>query len=194
MKDIFTRIIDTHYWQEVVCGSGSTIASTHTIRSALIPFLRKHNITSVLDAPCGDFSWMSLIDWPNDITYMGADIVENLILANRQKYPKKIFYTMDISTDPFPNVDLLFCRDCLFHFSQEDLFKTFRNIAKSKIKYVMLTNYPNGDNRDIQTGAFRELMLEQDPINLPKPLDLIMEHSLNRNISLWPVKVLGKFL
>jgi len=194
MKDIFTRIIDTHYWQEVVCGSGSTIASTQTIRSELIPFLRKHNITSVLDAPCGDYSWMSLIDWPNDITYMGADIVENLILANRQKYPKKIFYTMDISIDPFPNVDLLFCRDCLFHFSEEDLFKTFRNIAKSKIKYVMLTNYPNGDKRNIQTGEFRELMLEQDPINLPKPLDLIMEHSLNRNISLWPVKALEKFL
>jgi len=193
MKDIFTRIIDTHYWQEVVCGSGSTIASTQTIRSELVPFLRKHNITSVLDAPCGDYSWMSLIDWPDDISYMGADIVDSLIENNKQRHPNKIFEVLDISKDPLPTVDLLFCRDCLFHFSYADLIRTFKNIEQSHIKYVMLTSYPSGDNRDISTGDFRALMLEQDPICLPKPIDLIAEQSLNRNICLWPKTVLEKF-
>jgi hypothetical protein len=146
-----------------------------------------------LDAPCGDYSWMSLVDWPNNITYMGADIVDSLIDNNRKKYPKKVFKILDLSKDPLPTVDLLFCRDCLFHFSYRDLIKTFKNIYQSEIKYVMFTSYQFGDNRDIDTGDFRELMLERDPINLPEPIDLIAESPLNRNLCLWPRTVLEKF-
>ena len=66
MKDIFEDIIKNRRWREVLCGSGSTIHYTKTLRESLVGFLQKHNINSMFDAPCGDYSWMSLVEFPDN--------------------------------------------------------------------------------------------------------------------------------
>lgn len=197
MKEIFENIIRNRIWQDVTCGSGSTIEYTLPLRSALVPFIKKHNITSMIDAPCGDHSWMSLVEFPEDFKYIGGDIVNFMIDENRSKYPDKEFVYLDITQTALPDVDLLFCRDCLFHFSLEDIDRAFDNIATSNVKYIMLTSYYNGTTRDIQTGDFRNLDFSLSPFNFPEPIDSIEDwipgHD-RRRMCLWSTDVIRKYL
>jgi hypothetical protein len=174
MKEIFTDIVANRKWDSVVpCGSGSSLDYTKLLRESLPEFLIKHNIQSMLDAPCGDYSWMSLTSFPPGFEYIGGDIVEFMIERNQSTWPDRKFMVFDLTADPLPRVDLLFCRDCLFHLSEKDLVKVFDNIGSSSVKYVMTTSYilSEFDNRNISTGGFRPLRLEEPPFNLPDPMD-----------------------
>lgn len=197
MKEIFENIIKNRYWRDSTCGSGSTLEYTKKLREQLPEFLIKHKITSMLDAPCGDHSWMSLIKFPNHFKYTGGDIVNFMIEENRSKYPDKEFIQLDITQTSLPDVDLLFCRDCLFHFSLEDIAQAFDNIAKSSVKYIMLTSYYNGTTADIKTGEFRNLDFSLAPFNFPDPIDSIEDwipgHN-QRRMCLWSIDVIRKYL
>jgi hypothetical protein len=91
-----------------------------------------------------------------------------LIEKNRQQHPTVDFRVFDISQDAFPEVDLLFCRDCLIHFSHADIRRVFENIARSNIKYVLMSSYPKLNNTDIQTGGFRGINFNKDPYDASK--------------------------
>lgn len=191
MKDVFTSIIANRSWDPgVPCGSGSSLQYTALLRNTLPDFLNKHNIESVLDAPCGDHSWMSLVDWPQHVQYIGGDIVDFLIEQNKSTWPDQNFTVFDLTQDRLPEVDLLFCRDCLFHLSEDDLVKVFDNIRSSRVKYIMTTSYlrEHSDNRNIHTGAFRPIDLEAAPFNLPTPIDMLddgVPGSVVRRLCLW---------
>lgn len=201
MKTIFENIIKNRYWQDSICGTGSTLKFTVPLRENLPGFLKKHNFTSMLDAPCGDYSWMSAVDLPADFKYVGADIVESLVLANKKNYPTVEFDCIDITQDPLPEVDVLFCRDCLIHLSFQDIQKTFENVINSNIKYVMLTNYHDADTKDISTGNFRKTCFTAAPINLGPPIDSIFDWipgtangDQKRDMSLWHTQSIKQYL
>lgn len=203
MKQIFEEIIKTHYWNDHVCGSGSTMQYTAVIRQNLKGFLEKHGISSMFDAPCGDYSWMSQTDLPENFKYIGGDIVQDLITNNQTLYPNTEFCLVDISQDALPDVDLLFCRDCLIHFSFRDKIKTFKNIINSNIKYVMLTNYFTecSNNNDISTGSFHSVDFTQAPFNFEAPIDSILDWvpgttvgDAKKSMSLWHRSTIEKFL
>jgi len=194
VKDIFERIIREHRWSEVPCGSGSTLAYTQYLREHLPAFLDRHDIKSMLDAPCGDHSWMELVDFADDFSYIGADIVEFMIDQNRKKYPHRQFQVLDLCQDLLPTADLLFCRDCLFHLSYKDIKRAFANIARSPIKWVMTTTYlpEHANNKDIFTGDFRPIDLMNAPFNLPAPVDAIVDGLPGfqiRKLALWSREV-----
>lgn len=193
MKEIFTEIIQTRRWQEVPCGSGSTLRYTQLLRETLPDFLIRHNINSMLDAPCGDFSWMSLVEFPEHFVYQGGDIVEFMIKDNQYRYPKVDFKVFDLTQDRFPDVDMLFCRDCLFHLCEDDIKKVFDNLMSSSVKYIMTTSYlpSHCANHNIQTGDFRPIDLEQAPFNLPSPVDALddgVPGEVIRRLCLWNVQ------
>lgn len=205
MKDIFTTIVEKRLWLDVPCGTGSTMTYTQPLRSNLKQFLELHKIQSILDAPCGDHSWMSQTPLPDNIRYIGGDIVESMIAENKAtyNYPNVEFICLDISNDPLPDVDLLFCRDCLIHFSHSDIIRTFKNIIRSNIKYVLITNYDDGyaNNQDIQTGGFRPISFTQDPYNFDQPVDKIVDWApgtnngnVTRHMNLWHRSAFEKFL
>src|SRR5688500_1614611 len=77
----FSEIYRDNLWgdPESVSGRGSTLARTVNIRKALPELLRSINARSLLDAPCGDFNWMRLVDL-GEIRYTGVDVVSELIL------------------------------------------------------------------------------------------------------------------
>jgi hypothetical protein len=190
MKDVFTNIIKNHEWRDVPCGSGSTLEYTLLLRSTLPKFLNKHGINSMIDAPCGDYSWMNLVEFPDNFQYIGGDIVEFMIESNQLTWPKKDFRVFDLTQDKLPNVDLLFCRDCLFHLSENDILKVFDNMLSSSVKYLMTTSYlpANYDNCNIKTGGFRPINLEKAPFNLPTPIDSLDDGPANdliRRMCLW---------
>ena len=191
MRDIFTDIIRYRKWDHnVPCGSGSSMAYTKQLRETLPAFLIKHRIQSMADMPCGDFSWMSQVEFPENFYYIGGDIVNFLIRKNQRKWPEKDFKVFDLTRDTLPDVDLLFCRDCLFHLSESDIAKVFDNVLSSNVKYIMTTSFLPGhfDNQDIKTGEFRPVSLEATPFNLPNPIDSLDDGpvgEVTRRMCLW---------
>lgn len=129
----------------------------------------------MLDAPCGDFNWLSQV--PLNVDYFGYDIVEPVINANIARYSSSRvkFMRADITSDPLPRVDLVLCRDCLVHFSFEDIFLTLRNVLKSGARYLLTTTFPGRVNRDIATGDWRPLDFERKPFRFPKAVKIINE-------------------
>jgi len=191
MKDIFKKLISGSMWTApgTVCGRGSTMATTENLRNNLPAFLKKYNIQSMFDAPCGDYTWMSKIEFPKDFKYIGGDIVDSLIEKNKTDYPGVNFQSFDLVNDPIPDVDLLFCRYCLIHFSNDDIKKTIDNISKSNVKYVLTTNYTVKSNSSIPTGGYRPLNLMAPPFNLSNPIDFIDDSSPcdAAHMSLWSI-------
>jgi len=159
-----------------VSGCGSQMDdSTKNIRENLYIFLKKHNIKSIADIPCGDFWWMRHVDL-FDIDYMGGDIITPQIAKLKSLFPEKDFQRIDLRLDKLPNVDLLFSRDCLFHLSNTDKRMVFENFINSDIKYLLMSNHPNSNNNlNIQTGDFTHINWQLDPWNFEKPIDILYD-------------------
>lgn len=175
MKHIFEDIIKNRRWSQTLCGSGSTFEYTQNLRSRLVPTLKKLDINSMLDAPCGDYSWMSTVEFPKNFKYIGGDIVNFMIEDNKRKFPKTDFLSIDITQDELPEVDLLFCRDCLLHLSNNNIKSFFNNLKNQKIKFLAMSNwYDKHDNyKDINVGENRYINFLEEPYNFPQPIEHI---------------------
>ena len=179
---IFKNIYVKDKWQnkrkikESVSGPGSFLKNTINIRKALPILLERFNIKTMLDVPCGDLNWISKILPFKNTTYIGADIVEDLIKKNKIKYPKYNFYTLDLVSDELPKVDLIMCRDILVHLSFENITLALENIRKSGIKYLLTTSFSVKENKDIRNGQWRAINLEIFPFKLGKSIYKIIEN------------------
>lgn len=178
-KNIFTEIYSTNFWgdQESKSGTGSNSEQTKVLVEELPRIFNEYNVTSVLDIPCGDFKWMQKIDL-SEINYLGADIVDELISKNNDRYSGSNinFKVIDLINDELPEVDLIICRDCLVHLSDEHIKKSLANIKKSGSKFLMTTSYKDKrSNYNITTGDWRALNLEKKPFDFDKPSDIIEE-------------------
>ncbi len=178
-EEIFTAISETNMWleKETVSGIGSTINQTSKIIEKLPKIFNDYGIKTIFDLPCGDFNWFSQINL-DKYTYLGGDIVDRLINENREKYQRKNigFITFNLLKEIIPEFDLIFCRDCLVHFSIEDIQKSIKKIKGSKSKYLMTTTFPEEEkNIDIPTGGWRPINLELFPFNFGEPKYLLNE-------------------
>lgn len=199
MKEIFEDIIRNNRWKKHPCGPGSTFNYTENLRLNLGKFLENYKIESMIDAPCGDYSWMNSTKLPSIKKYIGGDIVEFLVKANQEKYPNIEFIELDLTCESLPEVDLLFCRDCLLHLSFNDIDKVFTNISQSNVKYVLLSNWFAGaeNYRDIQTGAARYINFLEAPYNFKDPLDSIRDFVPgfpHREMMLWPKETVDNYI
>jgi SAM-dependent methyltransferase len=194
---IFTEYYRTNSWQgdESVSGTGSSLGATTVIRAALPEIIQQFGITSMLDIPCGDFNWMKETPLPL-AHYIGSDIVKELISENNKRYAdeRRTFMTLDLTADLLPQADMIFCRDCLFHFSFDDISRAIANVRRSGAKFFLTTTNPHLErNQDAVTGEFRPLNLQIRPFLFPKPLILIdedptdKEHIVDKHMALWPV-------
>ena len=202
-EKIFTTYYRQNKWRgrESVSGIGSDPEHTSVIVERLPGLLDELDVASILDIPCGDFAWMQRVPL-NGIDYLGADIVEPLIEANRRRYQSANvrFEQLDLTVAPLPRVDLIICRDCLVHLSFADIFAALRNIAASGSEYLLTTTFTRTvGNADINTGGWRPLNLELAPFEFPPPRVMIHEefdHPLYRDksIGLWKVNDLAQAL
>lgn len=189
MQEIFQTIHDGNLWggTESVSGPGSSLDSVGEILKQLPELLKKYKIKSIIDAPCGDFHWMQKLDL-DSLSYIGVDIVPQIIAENNRKYsaPKKKFLCLDIASDTLPKVDLIFCRDCLVHFSYQDIWRTLANFKQSGSLYLLTTTFADHENKEIMTGDWRHLNLEAEPFMFPQPLERIIENPpWDKALGLW---------
>ena len=184
-EQVFTNIFRENTWggKESVSGVGSDLFQTRIILKEIPTLLREFAIHSMLDIPCGDFHWLKELNL-NEIIYSGAEIVAETVKLNNEKYSRTglTFQKLDLITDILPKVDLIFCRDCLVHFSNFDILKSLNNICNSESKYLLTTTFVGRKtNKDIATGQWRPLNLGIAPIFLPKPLKIINEGCTESN-------------
>lgn len=189
-KQRFTKIYKNNIWgnNESASGPGSSIIATSLVQSQLPLILRNYNVKSILDIPCGDFNWMSHVDLSIE-KYIGADIVEQIIIENSKKFSSDIidFVCLDIIVDDLPIVDIVLVRDCFVHFSDEDIFKALKNIYTSGSKYIITTNhFSTKKNKNILTGDWRPVNLRIEPFCFPKPSHILYEDQYNdKSLCLW---------
>ena len=86
---------------ESVSGAGSSLQATERLRAVLPHVLREFEVRTLLDAPCGDWNWMSHVDLPVE-RYIGGDIVRALVDENRLRHgsPERDFRVIDLCVDP----------------------------------------------------------------------------------------------
>lgn len=183
-EDIFSGIHRQNAWGDRTSrsGVGSNLVQTEHVRKLLPLLLNSYGCTSLLDAPCGDFLWLSEVDLPID--YTGCDVVEELVRANQQRFGRegRHFIQADLLKDPLPQADTVLCRDCLVHFSFEDALRALANIKASGSKYLLTTTFTGrAANYEIPTGLWRPLNLELAPFNFPKPIELMNERCTELN-------------
>ena len=77
---------------------------------------------------------MKEVNFPADFVYAGGDIAGSLIEENIKRYAsdKRRFLRFDVVKDEFPESDVWFCRDCLFHLPEAYVFEALRNFCDSK--------------------------------------------------------------
>lgn len=196
-KQVFTNVFRKNWWNngESRSGWGAEMKRTASIRSALSDFAQRHSLRSLLDAPCGDFHWMQHVTWPPGFRYAGAEIVRDLIIENRRKYPGVEFLELDILSDPLPAFDAWLARDVMIHFPDAAVHAAIDQFRKSGIRYLLATTYPNTRrNTDIKFGQVRHLNLCVPPFNLPPPAEILREDDdplTGRVIGVWQRSDLG---
>ena len=198
-KQIFTSYWINKHWGNgaSVSGSGSNLKQTDAIRKQIPQLLKQYKCKSFMDAPCGDFFWMQHVDLPVQ-DYIGIDVVEPLIQINQDKFGnhRLSFAALDITQDPLPLVDCILCRDCLTHFSKEDIFKTIANFKRSGSKYLLTTSFVDRkSNQAIETGEWQPLNLLEEPFFFPKPIAILNEQCSedqsrwrDKSLLLWKLK------
>jgi hypothetical protein len=205
LNEIFSQINREKFWQyevrhDSVSGPGSTADQTREIVSGLPWIMDDYHINSILDIPCGDFSWMKLIDWKGR-KYIGADILDSLIRSNSAGSGQNniSFQVLDLTTDVLPAVELIFCRDCLVHLSFSDIFRSLTTIKQSNSRFFMTTTFPDEEvNEDIPSGGWRPLNLNAPPFNFPEPLYLLNENCTeadglfaDKSLGLWKITAIS---
>ena len=170
--NVFDRIYSTNWWKnpETRSGKGSTLEFTKPLRVALPPLLRRLKVHVMLDAGCGDFNWMKEVKLGR-IEYHGWDVVDNMIQENRRRYfsPRRIFATRNVCEkgitlmDEWPNgLDLIFCRCCLYHLSNDCIAQALENFKLSGANWLLATTHPNVETwKDIPNGKWRRVNLEK---------------------------------
>lgn len=177
-KELFTHFYNVNGWggKESRSGEGSNFEQTRVIRETIPVLFKRFHITSFLDAPCGDLFWMKEMDLGNT-QYIGADIVSPLIEKNKWEYPDKFFIEADIVTSELPQVDLIFCRDCLVHLKLDQIKKAIENFKNSGSTYLLTTTFTgvNMNQERPEPGFWRPLNLLLPPFSFPSPLEIINE-------------------
>jgi SAM-dependent methyltransferase len=195
----FALIYRTNLWgaETSHSGLGSELDATASLRSDLAQLLRRLNVTSMLDLPCGDFTWMAQMDF-SGVAYLGADIVPDIVAANIARYAdtgRREFRRLDLVSDPLPATDLVLCRDCLVHLSFANIHRAIANLKNTRAQWLLTTNFPDASaNRDIVDGDWRVLNLERAPFSFPAPVAVINEGCTeaggdyaDKSLALWRV-------
>lgn len=191
---IFNLAYSKNLWGSAESGSGtgSEVGATTSIRAYLPQVLSRLGVRTMLDAPCGDWNWMRLVDL-GGIDYIGADLVPDVIRKNHDRYPGVRFIVADLTRTDLPRSDLILCRDCWLHLSFRDISAVLENFRRSGATWLLVNNSPNHlANVNQMTGLeWRHLNLELPPFNFPPPLESHEDQHLSR-LTLWHISDLPK--
>ncbi|NGX45427.1 MAG: hypothetical protein K940chlam2_00581 [Chlamydiae bacterium] len=175
MAHIFTKFYQEGIWArngegKGSSGEGSTVENTITYRTFLQNFLKEHEIKTVVDGGCGDWEFSQELDWEG-ISYIGYDVVKEVIESNEKKFAKPHiqFINQSFLTEELPPADLFICKDVFQHLSTDAILAFLPNLKK--FKFCLICNdidYNVELDRcgDTEVGGYRPIDLTKAPFNL----------------------------
>lgn len=193
-SELFAEIFRQNYWGsgQSRSGVGSEDAFTRRYRTGLAELVRKHHLSRLFDAPCGDLNWMFHLIQDSGIQYSGGDISVPVVEDVNLRHPAINVQVFDVTSDQFPDADVWHCRDCFFHLPFAAIERALANFSESTIPYVLMTSHRARllhKNLDIGFGGFRFLDLERPPVSLPSPIARIPDYrwgsDFPRYVCLW---------
>ena len=174
--------------RDSMSGGGSKLGTqTSAALLLLARLIKRENITTMFDIPCGDTNWVHEA-WETDSLelYVGGDVSSLVTDLNRERFAhhaNKQFITLDLGACPIPKLrlkassrskpfDLIHCRDALQHMSLEQGSVAAKNILSSGAKFAVSTTYDMPSNAGVVPvdGAFFRNDLSKPPYNFPKPI------------------------
>jgi 2-polyprenyl-3-methyl-5-hydroxy-6-metoxy-1,4-benzoquinol methylase len=195
LRERFQRIHDTNLWGAAAStsGLGSETEATSALRIELPRLLQRLEVTSLLDAPCGDGGWINTSE--HGVKLTGIDIVPDLIARlNARAARGEIsgdYHAADITRDLLLRCDAILCRDCLVHLSFANIFRTIENFHRSGAAWLITTTFPEWQNNaDCEDGDWRALNLERAPFSWGAPFELLHENCMEAEGG-WRDKSLG---
>jgi len=182
MRRELQQVFETKTWADddkgkPRSGSGSTLRRTRRLRRALPGLLRDYGVKTFLDAPCGDWTWMSAVDLTG-VKYIGGDISKELVDDVKAEFggTGRRFVHLDLASDKLPKCDMIMVRECLIHLVDPVRWAVIENIHKAKIPYLLLTVDLIDTNIPLeQNGQHRNFNPMLAPFNFPAPVHHIPE-------------------
>jgi hypothetical protein len=188
---IFDKIYKNNAWGEG-SGPGSYASNTVQYRELLQKIFDDDRYQSFVDIGCGDFQIMKLMKLSAKKSYIGIDVVADVIEKNKKVYgiqnPNYQFHHIqDLRTlkrgHELLKGDMLIVKDILIHFSIANINYFIENVL-SNFKYALITNDYSGDgllNSEIPVGSFRPVDLTQPPFSL-KNMELVLQYNNDHKI------------
>ena len=177
----FQRIHDTNLWgaPESASGLGSELDATAVLRTELPRLFEHLNVTSALDAPCGDAGWINRADL--GVRYVGVDIVPALVERLQARAAageiRGEYHLADITRDPLPRCGAILCRDALVHLSFANIACAMANFRRSGAAWLIATTFAEWQtNADCEDGDWRALNFERAPFDWGPPVELLNEN------------------
>ena len=168
---------------------GDPNKNTTILRGRLPGILKELEIKTFVDIGCGDFLWLSKLDW-SDIKYTGLEIVQGLVDRNRKLFPDFHFEKCNVINEVPPSADMIFMRSVLIHTSYPEAFSIFKNIKLSESKYLMVsTAVKKMVNYQPVCLMLQHQNLMRPPFDLPKPIIIIKEaeHTVDNYMGVWRI-------
>lgn len=189
LQKIFSVIYSPLLTENDVDGASSELG-TRALRDKIVELFNRHKIKSIFDAGCNDCNWMQIIS--QYVEYKGGDISLAMVADVWRWYPELDVIVHDVTTDPIPDVDLLFVRDVAIHLNNDDKLKLWQNWFSSHVPWILIT-HNRGEvtqNEDTQyiinKLPFAVADWEIAPWNFPAPLDAVDEYGPGgRCMALW---------
>ncbi len=184
---VFTGIYEANLWggRESRSGRGSDPDRTAAVQREVVRLIQELKVTTLLDAPCGDFAWMqSIVDViPH---YVGVDVVSDLLVENQRRFgsDRVEFRYADITADSLPPADLILCRDCLIHLPTRLIRRALANFIRSGATHLVVTTDAGVPYHDIPIGSWRPIDFTAPPFGFPPPDQVIVEHG-SRQLGVW---------
>ena len=121
-------------------GRGSLLKNNYKLIDWLTEFIKKEDISTILDLGCGDMQWMPEVITNTSISYTGVDSVSSLISNHKTKYPNSEFVCGDIISYNIEKqkYDLIFVKDVFQHLNKNRIKEIIDNIVESDTVHSMI--------------------------------------------------------
>jgi len=176
LKAAFDHIAEQNSWgsQETVSGDGSALTMTARVRECLGKWIKKYEIKTFVDAPCGDANWQAHIPGMDQVKYNGYDIADKPLKIAREKnsdHASMSFAQMDLTSEIPPKADIIMVRDVIQHLPLAKGRQMLLNAKRSGARYLAVSTFSDGGNIDIWAGSFYKDDVHATPFNLPSRLE-----------------------
>lgn len=187
---LYAAVGGSQFGDAAVSGPGSTKKGNVPLIQFLVGWLSAHpHVRSMVEASCGHWpsGWQSSVVWPNNMSYVGADITHvqvdsnNKFVADRSPAAFGLasarFIQQDITKDALPAADVLLTKDTLVHLRNVEILSFLRvNVlpCPPRFRYVIFVGDPPGkpispgeNISDLGRGGSHGLDMSWPPFSLP---------------------------